>query len=174
MISGIPDAPGFEFWRIQIERLGERDPIDVLASTPDDLSREVAAHAPARFTARPAPDKWCAAEILGHLVDIEFVFGYRVRTILADATPEFGGIDQDRWVTQQEWRHVAAVEIVRHFGAVREVNVDWWRSVPADAMSRTGRHTEAGVDLSLELMLHVLAGHDLVHLDQLRRALDAG
>ena len=33
---------------------------------------------------KPAADKWCIQEILGHLADTEIVYGYRLRQMLAD------------------------------------------------------------------------------------------
>ena len=36
---------------------------------------------------KPDPDKWCIHEILGHLADIEIVYAYRLRQMLADAKP---------------------------------------------------------------------------------------
>lgn len=172
MSATVPNAAGFEFWQRQIERLGERDPWEVLTQTSGALEQVVASRGPKPFETQPGPGKWSAAEVMGHLVDIEFVFGFRIRTILSDDRPSFGGIDQDRWVEQQAWRSVPPAQIARCFRQVREVNLACWQSVPPEAMTRTGRHREAGVDLSLELMLRILAGHDLVHLDQLYAVLD--
>ena len=36
---------------------------------------------------KPAPDKWCILETLGHLADIEIVYAYRLRQMLADNKP---------------------------------------------------------------------------------------
>ena len=36
---------------------------------------------------KPAPEKWCIQEILGHLADIEIVYAYRLRQMLADKKP---------------------------------------------------------------------------------------
>jgi len=46
---------------------------------------------------KPAPDKWCILEILGHLADIEVLYGYRMRQMLADREPTLAPIDQDDW-----------------------------------------------------------------------------
>lgn len=174
MTDSVVDTTGFEFWRRQIERLGAANPLDVLASTPDALDRIVAAHPPAQFTVPPAPGKWSGVEVMGHLVDIDIVFGFRSRTVLADATPSFAGIDQDRWVEAQRWRDVAPGEIARRFRLLRSVNLETWSATTTEDRTRTGRHLDAGVDLSLDLLIRILAGHDLVHLDQLRAVLGGG
>jgi len=46
---------------------------------------------------KPSPDKWCILEILGHLADIEIVYAYRLRQMLADKKPVLATMDQDDW-----------------------------------------------------------------------------
>jgi len=36
-------------------------------------------------------------EILGHLADVEIVYGYRLRQMLADTKPVIAPINQDAW-----------------------------------------------------------------------------
>jgi hypothetical protein len=36
---------------------------------------------------RPSPDKWWILEILGHLADMELLYAYRIRQMLADKDP---------------------------------------------------------------------------------------
>ena len=51
---------------------------------------------------KPAPEKWCALEILGHLADVEIIYGYRLRQMLADTKQVIAPIDQDAWSLQPE------------------------------------------------------------------------
>ena len=44
-----------------------------------------------------SPDKWCILEILGHLADMEILYAYRIRQMLADKDPVIAPIDQDAW-----------------------------------------------------------------------------
>lgn len=66
---------GFEFWSAQLERLGERDPLEVLAETPDALEGLMGGRALEDLSTAPAPGKWSPLEILGHLGDTEWIFG---------------------------------------------------------------------------------------------------
>ncbi len=45
---------------------------------------------------KPAPDKWCIQEILGHLADIEIVYAYRLRQMLADKKPVIAPMRPER------------------------------------------------------------------------------
>ncbi len=47
-----------------------------------------------------------------------------------------------------------------------------WRSLGPAELARTGQHNERGPE-SLALLRTLLAGHDLLHLDQLQRLLMA-
>jgi uncharacterized damage-inducible protein DinB len=44
-----------------------------------------------------SPDKWSILEILGHLADMEILYSYRIRQMLADQDPVIAPIDQDAW-----------------------------------------------------------------------------
>jgi hypothetical protein len=61
---------------------------------------------------------------------------------------------------------------VEMFRTMREFNLALWnRMSPAD-LKRTGQHNERGPE-SLGVMLRMLAGHDLSHLDQITRYIQA-
>lgn len=164
-----PDA--YAFWRTQLDLLGAAPPLPVLAATPDALDALLAAYPAPAFRRRPAPGKWCAAEVAGHLLDTEWVFGFRLRTALYDEAPTLMPMDQDRWVAGQRHAEADPGALARHFRAVRTANLALWTALPPDALTRRAHHREAGVDLSVELMLRILAGHDRYHLDQMRRTL---
>ena len=157
----------------QVERLGNRDPIKVLAETPFALAKIIGEHSKDDLRRRPAPDKWSAVEIIGHLCDIDWVLGCRARTIAFDKEPRFLGMDQDLWVAKQDHRSREAVELLELFRGTRRGIVDFWRRRSPEEMARTGRHQEAGIEISLSLLLQIQAGHDLTHLDQIAASLQS-
>jgi hypothetical protein len=63
-------------------------------------------------------------------------------------------------------------ELVEIFRTLRELNLGVWRQLPPEALERRGQHNERGQE-SLSVMLRMLAGHDLSHLDQIRRYIQA-
>jgi hypothetical protein len=44
---------------------------------------------------KPSPDKWCIWEILGQPADMEILYAYRIRQMLADKDAVIAPIDQD-------------------------------------------------------------------------------
>ena len=67
----------------------EKSPKDIAAAV-SGLSDKVLRH-------EPSPDKWCVLEIFGHLADVEIVYGYRLRQMLAGNKPIIAPFDQDAW-----------------------------------------------------------------------------
>lgn len=152
--------------------LGTRDPIAVLSETADRLAEVVKRHSDDVLRTRPYAGKWTPNEIIGHLGDGEWVYGYRMRLILCENEPTILGMDQDLWVAGQRYNDRKPTDLADMFRALRTANLAIWRQMrPAD-LKRFGRHNERGEE-ALGTMLSMLAGHDLSHLDQIRRYVDA-
>ena len=151
---------------------GARDPLDILAETPQALARLIEGRSAEQLRRRPFPGKWTPTEILGHLLDSVWVFGYRVRTILCDERPRIVPMDQERWVAEQRHNERDGHELLSEFTTLRRINLALWRRIPKDALARVGVHAERGGE-SLGLMLRMEAGHDRSHIDQLDRYLKA-
>ena len=154
------------------QQLAGRNPLDIIAQTPDALERLVRGHSAAAMRARPFAGKWTPNEVLGHLLDTEWTFGYRIRTILCDEEPVIVGMDQERWVSVQRHNEREPAELLAAFRFLRQQNVALWRRVSPEQMKRIGKHVERGPE-PLELILQLEAGHDLSHIDQLERYLAA-
>jgi hypothetical protein len=162
-----------EAYRAKMDRLlGDRDPLDVLSETPDSLSRIVADQPAGKMRSRPFPGKWTPSEILGHLTDAEWVFGFRMRLILCEQEPTIVGMDQDLWVSGLRHNDPDPSDLVAMFSGLRRYNLPLWRRMTSADLERSGRHNERGIE-SLGTMLRMCAGHDLSHIDQIRRYLEA-
>lgn len=162
-----PTSLPYAYWTRQIERLGDREPIEVLANTPFALAQVIGGHPPEELQCEIVPGKWTVVEIIAHLCDIDWVLGFRARTIAFDDAPSFGGMDQDLWIERQGASERDPTELLELFRGTRRGIVDFWRRRSPTDMDRVGRHLEAGIDLSLGMLLKIHAGHDLVHLDQI-------
>jgi hypothetical protein len=152
--------------------LGDRNPLEVLAETPCILADIVREHPATLLRTRPFEGKWTPNEIIGHLADGEWVYGYRLRLIFSEENPPIVGTNQDLWVANQRHNEREPSELVEMFQTMRQFNLALWeRMSPAD-LRRTGHHNERGPE-SLGLTLRMCAGHDLSHLDQITRSIQA-
>jgi len=152
--------------------LGDQDAREVLSRTAATLADIVNEHPATLLRTRPFEGQWTPNEVIGHLADSEWIYGYRLRLILCEDDPSMLGADQDLWVTRQRHNEREPSELVELFGTLRQFNLaSWDRVAPAD-FQRAGRHNERGPE-TLAVMLRMLAGHDLAHLDQVTRLIAA-
>jgi hypothetical protein len=152
--------------------VGDRNPLEVMAQTAPSLADIVRTHSATVLRARPFEGKWTPNEIIGHLTDSEWVYGYRLRLILSEDNSAILGTTQDSWVTALRHNEREPVELVETFRTLRHFNLEQWRRVSPEQLTRTGQHNERG-PVSLDVMLRLLAGHDLSHLDQITRYIHA-
>src|SRR5215831_2169130 len=97
--------------------LGDRDPMQVIASMPKRLESLMAFLGRKGADRSPAPGKWSAREILCHLADCELTFGFRLRQTLAEPHHVFQPFDQDQWAKTYRAYDVASALAV--FSSVR-------------------------------------------------------
>ena len=148
--------------------LGDRNPLEALAQTASALADIVRKHSVTVLRTRPFEGKWTPNELIGHLADSEWVYGYRLRLILCEDNPTILGMNQDLWVAGQRHNEREPSELVEMFRTMRQFNLALWTRVSPADLQRTGQHNERGPE-SLGVMLRMLAGHDLSHLDQITR-----
>jgi hypothetical protein len=152
--------------------LGDQNPLEVLGETASTLAEIVRRHSATVLRTRPFEGKWTPNEVIGHLTDSEWVYGYRLRLILCEADPSILGTKQDLWVASQRHNESEPVELVEMFRTMRHFNLALWKRMSPADLKRNGQHNERGPE-SLEVMLRMMAGHDLSHLDQISRYIQA-
>jgi hypothetical protein len=152
--------------------LGDRDPLEVFAQTPSALADIVRTHSATVLRTRPFEGKWTPNEVIGHLIDSEWVCGYRVRLILCEDNPTILGMNQNLWVAGQRHNEREPSELAETFRMMRQFNLAVWKRMSPTDLKRTGQHNERGEE-SLGVMLRIYAGHDLSHLDQITRYIQA-
>jgi len=170
--SGISSSSVDAYREKMFKMLGGRDPLEIMAQTALKLADIVKRNPETALRARPFADKWTPNEVIGHLTDTEWVYGYRLRLILSEDNPTILNTQQDAWVAALRYNERDPRELVEIFRTLRELNLAAWKRTSEDDLKRAGQHNERGPE-SLNAMLRLLAGHDLNHLDQINRYLQA-
>jgi hypothetical protein len=151
-----------------LDLVGSRDPLSVTRDTPTALRRAIDGVSVTALRTPERPAKWSIAHVLQHLADSDLVWGWRVRLILAQDRPPLTGYDQDLWASRLHYDESDPFESLETFTILRRANL-WLveRASPAD-LKRVGVHVERGEE-SLEHLLRLYAGHDILHLNQIAR-----
>jgi len=118
---------------------------------------------------KPAPDKWCILEILGHLADIEIVYAYRLRQMLADKEPAIAPIDQDDWARNLNYTEVPAPELVATYGLNRHHTLRLLRRVKLADLEKGAFHPEYKRKVTVAEIIEKMSGHGASHLAQIER-----
>ena len=155
---------------------GEQEARAVLAATPGLLHQALCAMTPEQIAAPIGftPDgaaKWSPCQIAAHLADCELVFSFRLRQTLAGmpdgSTPVVQPFDQDVWAHRYAAYDVPLAREL--FRAARAWNLNLIGSLSAADRERPVTHPERG-EMTFEVILETMAGHDLNHLAQVRGA----
>ena len=144
--------------------LSGRDAQEVIAETSAKLGAIFTQLGPSGVEKSPAPGKWNAREIFGHLADCEIVFAYRLRQTLAEENHVIQPFDQEKWgATYAAYDAPAALAAL---SAVRRWNLALIKKTTPEDNSKTVTHPERGT-MTFRTIVETMAGHDVNHLLQL-------
>jgi uncharacterized damage-inducible protein DinB len=145
-----------------------KNPLDVLHGTPTVARSVVEGLSRQQLSLPEAPGKWSVRQVLRHLVDSEIVWSWRLRLVLAHDRPALTGYDQDAWAERLHYADADPEESLQEFAVLRRGNLRLLESAGPQELKRVGVHTERGEE-SVEHMVRLYAGHDVLHLRQLER-----
>jgi uncharacterized damage-inducible protein DinB len=110
---------------------------------------------------RYAPGKWSIKEVLGHIIDTERIFAYRLlRIARGDETP-LAGFEQDGYIRNANFAARKLEDLLHEFSAVRESTICLVRSLDDAAWLRRG--TASQKEVSVLALAFIIAGHDRHH-----------
>lgn len=163
----------FERYREHIlATLGDHEPLSVLRTTLNELEQLVGEASADQLRRPTEPGEWSPWQVLAHMADAEPVFGIRIRLIVMQERPTIIGFDQEAWTERFATIDRDPRETFTRWQVQRRHNIRLYESLSADEWQRIGMHAERGPE-SAYLTVQLVAGHDLVHIDQLRRGLGA-
>ena len=147
--------------------LGQREPVEVIATTPEKLEQLLGKLSPEQIERQPAPGKWSLREIMAHLADCDLAFGFRLRQGAA-------GVEMIQPFEQDDWaRNYCAYDFqtaMKTYRALRAWNLVFIRSLTEEQKVRTITHPERGT-MTVWTIVETMAGHDLHHLTALEKLL---
>src|ERR1700674_3940051 len=97
--------------------------LEAAEKSPKEIAAAVSGLSEKVLRYKPSPEKWCVLEVLGHLADVEIIYGYRLRQMLADTKPVLAPLDQDVWTRNLNYLDSPPSELVAFYGLGRHHNL---------------------------------------------------
>jgi hypothetical protein len=115
---------------------------------------------------RYAAGKWSAAEVFGHITDLERAFGLRAMCFARKDPGPLPSVDEDPYVAAADFDGRGLSSIITEFEHLRRANLALFASFAPEVLDRRG--VASGFDLSVRGLLYLTAGHAAHHLHVLR------
>ena len=148
--------------------------LDAAEKSPKQIAAAVSGLSDRTLRYKPAPDKWCIVEILGHLADMELLYAHRFRQMLADNKPVIAPIDQDAWARNLGYMETPAPELIALYGLNRHHNVQLLRRLKSGDLEKSAYHPELKHDVTIAEYVEKIGTHGESHLQQIERLKKAG
>lgn len=163
----VSDPEGYQ--QALLDLLGDRDPEEVLAQTPERFAELTDNLSVDQLKKAPSPGEWSVEELLAHYFTTEVVYSFRWRLTLTAPGTHYPGYDQEAWAALPV---PAYSELLAAFASLRRSNVLLIEETPTEEWSKAAIHQERGEE-SFDLAVRLLAGHDIAHLKQLDQTVAA-
>ena len=143
--------------------------LDAAEKSPKEIAAAVSGLADKVLRYKPSPDKWSILEILAHLADMELLYAYRIRQMLADKKPVIAPIDQDDWARNLGYMQAVPAELVALYGLNRHHTLRLLRRLKPGDLEKSAFHPEYKKDVTVAEMVERMGGHGANHLQQIER-----
>jgi len=137
--------------------------IKTLSGQPADMRALFAEMTEEKDSFAYADGKWTIKELLGHIIDGERMFGYRVfRISRGDMTP-IEGFEQDGYIENARSNSRGLSDLLDEFELLRVANVLMFNNLNAADWQRMGVASEKAV--SVRALAYIMAGHVTHHVN---------
>ena len=162
-----PDATEYpSFYAGYVASVPEGDLFAVLGAASDELNATLAAIPDSRGSYSYGEGKWTVCTLLGHVIDAERIFTYRMlRLARGDSTP-LPGFDENTFAARAESDARTVADLTREMRVVRASTVALFASLPDAAWTRSGIVNERPV--SVRALAYITIGHAQHHVGVLR------
>ena len=115
---------------------------------------------------RYAPGKWTVKEVIGHMLDDERIFAYRILCIARGDTKALQSFDENLYVAGANFEARSLASFIEEYRLIRGSTIAMLRSLTEEAWRR--RATVTDYTASVRGLAWHVAGHELHHLEILK------
>lgn len=154
------------YYETYVSLVGDGDIVDTLERQAAEVREFFAAIPEEKGPYAYAEGKWSIKELLGHIIDGERMFMYRIfRISRADKTP-IEGFEQDGYIENARSNSRRFADLLEEFAALRRANIIAYRHFSDEDWGRTGTANE--LEITPRALAYIMAGHVTHHLNILK------
>ena len=155
-----------EYYGRYIDQVPEGDIVSILRAQITESGAMLDRARADRTAYRYAPGKWSLHEVVGHVVDMEWVFATRALCFARGLAAPMPAVEQEEFVAaanfaRQSWPHLLA-----QWRALRMANTLLFEEFDDETWLRTG--TASGYTVSVRALAYIIAGHEQHHMKVIR------
>src|ERR1051326_2112054 len=143
--------------------------LDAAEKSPKQIAAAVSGLSDRVLRYKPSPDKWCILEIMAHLADMEYLYAYRIRQMVADKDPVIAPIDQDAWAKNLGYLESSVPALVALYGLNRHATLQLLRRIKLSDLEKSARHPEKPQPVTVADYLQMMSKHGPNHLEQIEK-----
>lgn len=167
MVSGHPDLSEYpERFGRYVDLVPEDDILRAMVSQLEDSVAYLNRIPESKVDWRYAPGKWTIRDVVGHILDSERIFGFRLMSFARGETATFPRANEEVYVKNADFSRYSLGEWLDEFSQVRNSHVSLVRHLPAEAWTRIG--TVSLGPISVRAVAYLMVGHERHHLRIIR------
>ena len=148
-----------------ISKLGDRDIIAILSELKESSYNFLSTIPAAKADYAYAEGKWTIKEVIGHMIDAERTFAYRILAF-SRGQKELPGFEEDEYVALSTFKSRTLTDLAEEFKMVREANMFLFRSLTPQQLLATGIANSNII--SVRALLYITAGHEMHHINLIK------
>ena len=155
-----------EFYANYVSLVEETDVVSALQNQSKELRELLAGVSTEKENFRYAEGKWSVKELVGHIIDGERVFSYRVLRISRGDQIPLASFEENSYVANSNFSNCSLADLIEEFSLLRASNVLLFKNLTDEAWLRTGTASDATV--SVRALAFIMVGHVSHHANILR------
>lgn len=155
------------FYETYISKVPEGSVIRTLETNGNGTSSRLSRLTDAQAAHAYAPGKWTVKQVLGHMLDTERVFAYRLLTLARGDSGPLPGFEQNLFVETWDLSKVPMLSLMAEWDAVRMGTLRLLYHLSEWDWTRRG--VASGGEVTVRALAFMIAGHEIHHRGTLER-----
>ena len=156
----LPQIQDYPEWAKTYISLVQGDVMDVLEKQTTDFSNFIH-NLVEKGDYAYAPGKWTIKQVMGHIIDTERIFAYRILSFARNEKAALPGFDENQYVDVAHFKDRSLFSLTQEFTLLRKANLYLINSLNDEELDRIGN--ASGKDISVRALVFMLAGQVIHH-----------